>query len=112
MSGAASASAKKTMRGSDMSKYDKQRRQVDYDFQQGFSRPSQQPISYLQISSGSSQSTSNEQQNFLPENSSSSGAQQRFKRKKTQPYLREQPNSGMQISRQRGHMTRYIKLAY
>ena len=106
------APLKKTVRGSEFSKYDKQRHHVDYNFQQGISRPSQQPISYLQISAGSSQSISNEPHNMIPEYSSSSGAQQRFKRKKNQPYSKEQTNSGLPSLDQRGQMLRYICILF
>ena len=110
MSGdATTASSKKAVRqSSELSKYDKQRQHVDYNFQQGHSRSSQQPISYLQISSGSSQSTSNDPHNFMQEYSSNSGAQQRYKRKKNQAYSREQANPELQNSGLRNQILRYI----
>ena len=108
---AAAVSSKKMVRGSELSKYDKQRQHVDYNFQQGNPRPQQQqPISYLQVSSGSSQSTSTDPHNFIPEYGLNSGTtqQQRYKRKKNQPYPREQVSSGSQSSGQRGQILRYI----
>ena len=93
-------SAKKTTR-SEQSKYEKQREQGDYKHQVGISRT--QPISYLQVSSGSSQSASTDPHNYPPEYSTSSGVQQRFRRKKNQPHGREFNTTSTQAG-QRGKL--------
>ena len=98
------SSSKKTMHD-ELNKYEKQRHQVDYKQQvAGISRPQQ--ISFVQVSPVSSQSTSADPYNLEPGYNTSSGTQQRFRRKRNQPYSREFNNKTIQ-SEQRSQVLRY-----
>ena len=84
-------SSQKFIRG-ERNEYEKQRHQGDYNYQVIICNP--QPVSYLQLSSGSSQSVAVELHNLMLDYITSLGAQQRYRRKKNEH--RESNNQSVQ----------------
>ena len=98
-------SSQDVLRG-EPNKYEKQRHQGDYIPKVGICQPP--PAAYLQLSSGSSQSVAVDPHNRMLEQGVSSGAQQRYRRKRNQPYGREYSNHSAPEDQRRSRM-RYKK---